>query len=651
MKKALVIVESPTKAKTMKRFLDTSFKVLSSMGHIVDLPKSTLGINIKEGFKPEYKVIRGREKIAKEMKKEAKDIVKIYLATDPDREGEAISWHIRNLFQGHQDKEFRRVIFHEITQDAIKKAFSHPSKLDINKVNAQQARRILDRIVGYFLSPFLWKRICRGLSAGRVQSVALKFIVDREKEIKQFIPKKYYTIDAYFKKGDVIFKGRLFKEHGKKITVEDVQKAEKIKQLILGKHFRVKKISTKVSLKRPYPPFITSSLQQEGFRNFRFSTSRTMLLAQRLYEGIELKEEGITGLITYMRTDSFHISPEAKKEAKSFILEKFSHKYLSSKEHRFKSKGLIQAAHEAIRPTGIKREPQDIKESLSKEEASLYELIWKRFVACFMSEAQIENTQVILAMSDLEFASVGTRVLFDGFLKIYPEKIREETLPQLRAEELVECVDVKIEEKYTLPPARFNDASLVKLLEEKGIGRPSTYAPTISTLISRNYTRREKSSFVPTDLGMAVIELLVKFFSSILDDKFTAKMEQELDYIEKGDTSWKKILEDFYPGFKKSIEEAEKKSKKHLELAGRICDKCGKEMVIRYSRKGKFISCSDYPRCKNAHSITTQVKCPECKAGFLVERRNRKGQRFYGCSKFPNCRYTASNLPEAKTNT
>ncbi|MBN2120955.1 MAG: type I DNA topoisomerase [Candidatus Omnitrophica bacterium] len=644
--KALVLVESPTKAKTISRFLDDSYKILSSMGHIVDLPKNKLGIDIEKSFEPSYKVIKGREKLVKEIKKEAKNASKVYLATDPDREGEAISWHIKNLLNDSKDKEFLRVTFHEITSEAIKKAFAHPAGLNLNKINAQQSRRILDRLVGYFLSPFLWKKICRGLSAGRVQSVALKFIVDREKEIQSFIPRKYYIIEVYFKKGDATFKARLVKEKGKKIELPDKEKAEEIKRLILNKEFLIKKINARSSLRKPYPPFITSSLQQEAFRNFRFSTTRTMIAAQKLYEGIELKEEGMVGLITYMRTDSFHISPQAKKEAKKFILEDFGQNYLSGKEYKFKSKGIIQAAHEAIRPTEVMRLPQVMEASLPGDEARIYELIWKRFVACFMSEAQIENTQVVLGCEQFDFVATGQRVLFDGFLKIYPEKIKEDMLPELSEKELIKCIDVKVEEKSTQPPPRFNDASIVRILEEKGIGRPSTYAPTISTLIYRNYLRREKSAFIPTELGIAVVDLLVKFFSDILNETFTAKMEEELDYIEKGDIPWQKILEDFYPPFKKDLEEAEKKSEKHFEPAGRTCEKCGRPMIIKHSRKGRFISCSGYPQCKNAHPITTGVKCPECKDGELVERRNRKGQRFYGCSKFPECRYTSSKLPD-----
>lgn len=642
----LVIVESPAKAKTIKRFLGEKYKVLSSMGHIVDLPKNKLGIELEKGFIPQYKVIKGKEKIARQIKKEAEKADKVYLATDPDREGEAISWHIKNLVSGKGEKECVRVVFHEITRPAIKEAFSNESDLNLNKVNAQQSRRLLDRIVGYFLSPFLWKRICRGLSAGRVQSAALKFIVDREKEIKKFVPRKYYTLDAFFEKGGLRFKARLVKYKGKKIEINSLEEAEEIRKLILGKDVLVETVSARTSLRKPSPPFITSSLQQEAYQNLHFSSSKTMVIAQRLYEGIELAGHEMTGLITYMRTDSFNVSYQAKTAAKEFIARVFGDKYLSSKEYKFKSKGIIQAAHEAIRPVNLGIVPDDIQGFLSKDEFSLYELIWKRFLASFMKESEFKNTKISLSKEGYEFTVMGVKLIFDGFLKVYPEKIKEEELPDINQGDNLKCVDIKIEEKTTNPPPRFNDASLVKLMEEKGIGRPSTYAPTIYTLISRNYMRREKGSFFPTDLGIVVTDLLIKFFSDILDENFTAKMEQELDYVEKGDISWRRILEEFFPKLKIDIDKAEENSEKHLESAGKKCKKCGAEMVFRWSKKGRFLSCSNYPKCKYAESIDTGVACPECKTGRLVERRNRKSQRFYGCSNFPKCRYTSSNLPE-----
>ncbi|RLE41360.1 type I DNA topoisomerase [Candidatus Woesearchaeota archaeon] len=643
----LVVVESPTKARTIKRILGNPYRVFSCMGHIVDLPENRLGVKIKDGFIPQYRVIKGKEKIVKDLKEESKKVKKIFLATDPDREGEAISWHIKRLLEKKKiSKEFLRVVFHEVTKEAIEKAFSSPSDLDMNKVNAQQARRILDRIVGYFLSPFLWRKVSRGLSAGRVQSVALKFIVDREQKIQEFVPEKYYHIDVYFEKEGILFKARLIKKGSQKITIKDKKEAQAIKKSLLDKDFLVKKIKVKTTLRKPYPPFITSSLQQEAFRNLRFSSAKTMLIAQRLYEGVELFE-GPVGLITYMRTDSFYVAPQAKEEVKKFILERFSSKYLSEKEYKFKTKGIIQEAHEAIRPTSIEREPDKVSSFLRKDEAFLYELIWKRFVASFMREAEIENRHIEITCGDLEFISTGTKVLFDGFLRIYPEKIKEEALPYLEEGELLRAVKIEIEETTTKPPPRFNDASLVKLLEEKGIGRPSTYAPTISTLLARNYIRREKTGFIPTELGRLVIELLVKFFPQILDENFTAKMEEQLDYVEKGEKAWQKILEEFYPSFKEDVDRAYQLAKKNLIPAGRICDKCGREMVIRYSRKGKFISCSGYPECKNAYPLTTGIKCPQegC-SGELIERRNKKGKVFYGCSNYPYCKYTTSRLPQ-----
>lgn len=645
--KKLVVVESPTKARTIKDILGENYKVVSSMGHIIDLPSNKLGVDIEAGFVPSYRIIKGKSKKVKEIKKEAENVRGVYLATDPDREGEAIAWHIKNILEDkNRTRQFLRVIFHEITSQSIREAFSSPGELDMNKVYAQQARRILDRIVGYFLSPFLWKRICRGLSAGRVQSVALKFIVDREREIKRFKPVVYYYINIWFEKEGVKFKARLFKKGGKKIVFYDKEEVQRLKESLKDKMFQVTQIKKSVSKRKPYPPFITSSLQQEAFRRLRMSSARSMIIAQRLYEGVDLKKEGFTGLITYMRTDSFQVSSQAKEEARRFILANFSQEYLASGEYKFKKRGIIQAAHEAIRPTQIFREPRKLKAYLDKDEFSLYELIWKRFLASFMKEAEIENRQVIVSCGDLDFISTGVKLLFEGFLKIYPEKIKEEKLPDLEEKEMLKPIKIEIEEQTTKPPPRFNDASLVRLLEEKGIGRPSTYAPTISTLVSRNYVKRQKGGFVATELGITVIDLLKKFFPAILDETFTAKMEEQLDYVESGKVSWSKLLKDFYPLFKQDLDRAISLSEKKLEKTGLICEKCGREMVIRWSKKGKFLSCSGYPQCKNARSITTGVKCPSpgC-SGELVERRNKRGQRFFGCSNFPKCRYTTSELP------
>lgn len=659
--KDLVIVESPTKARTITRILGSKYNVMSCMGHIVDLPRSKLGIDIENDFEPEYKIIKGKEKLANQLKKAAKAADTIFLATDPDREGEAISWHLQEMLTGKfnrskkttknplEGKTFKRVEFHEITKKAIEEAFSQTAELDTAKVNAQQARRVLDRVVGYLLSPFLWKKVCRGLSAGRVQSVALKFIVDREREIEAFVSKTFYYVDVYFEKDGIEFKTRLMRKDGKKLIIENKAEAEKIFEELKGKEFSVKSKKIAKAKRKPGPPFITSSLQQEAFRKLGYSTSRTMVVAQRLYEGIDVSSDGPTGLITYMRTDSFNISPEAKAGARECIKTIFGEEYVVEKDYVFKTKGTVQAAHEAIRPTQANYTPESIGPSLSNDEESLYTLIWKRFIASFMKEAEFERTQLVFECGGYEFNVTGSRIVFDGFLKVYPDKIKEEQIPHIDEGSVFKAADVRIEEKVTQPPARFNDASIVKLLEEKSIGRPSTYAPTMSTLIKRDYIKREKNSFAPTELGFVVTDLLAKYFITVMDENFTADMEGALDDVENTNRDWKKVIKDFYPQFKSNLDTAQESAEKELVSAGMICEKCGRDMVIRYSRKGRFISCSGYPECTHAISITTNVKCPECNEGELIERKNKKGQRFYGCSGFPKCRYTASKLPEPKT--
>ncbi len=648
VKRALVIVESPTKARTIGGFLGESFKVISSMGHCVDLPSSKLGIDVENDFFPHYKVIKGKEKIIRTIKKEVKNSDPIYLATDPDREGEAISWHIRNILSvKNETKKFFRVVFHEITKEAILSSFQNPSDIDQNMVNAQQTRRILDRIVGYFLSPFLWKKIVRGLSAGRVQSVALKFIVDREKKVSEFIPKTFYHIDAFFEKDGVRFKARLTKNSGKPIIIDSLDEAERIRKILQTTCFKVDGIKENTSHRKPQPPFITSSLQQEAFRRFHFSSAKTMLLAQRLYEGIELGE-GLVGLITYMRTDSFSISPKAEQEVQQYIEELYGTKYLPEKPHFFKGKTYAQHAHEAIRPTGLSRTPSSIANFLDADASRLYEIIWNRFLASRMKEAEVLTTQVRWSAAEYEFLTVGMKLIFDGFLKTYGEPVTEELLPALQVGLELTPVEITIDEGKTKPPARFNDASLVRLLEEKGIGRPSTYAPTISTLLARNYMRRINNAFVPTELGILVIKLLDEYFKKIIDENFTAEMEKNLDLVEDAKVSGNEILHRFYPEFLKEIEHATATAQKVVEYADSTCELCGKPMVIKWSRRGKFLSCSGYPQCKHAKPLTTRVKCPQCD-GELIERRNKRGQRFFGCSKFPQCRFTSSHLPEQET--
>lgn len=645
MSKYLVIVESPTKAKTIHAILGADYEITSSMGHVVDLPPKRISVDIENNFLPHYKVMPGKEKIIKQLKKSAKGKEIIYIATDPDREGEAIGWHIQEKLAKEADK-FCRVTFHEITEEALKEAFATPSTIDLNKVNSQIARRVLDRVVGYNLSPLLWKKIVRGLSAGRVQSVALKFIVDREKEINAFIPKTTYTVEAAFRINDETFTAKLEKYKTKKAIFETREEALKCIEEIKNEQFAVREIIKKQSKRNPPPPFTTSLLQQDAFNKLRFSSQRTMIVAQKLYEGIQVKD-AMVGLITYMRTDSFAISDRAKEEASEFIIKEFGQDYATKKEYKHKAKKLAQLAHEAIRPTSIYRQVKDVASYLSEEEIKLYDLIWRRFAASRMSEAISESTKTIIASDSCEFIAEGKRIVFDGYLKIFGTE-DEIKLPQLSPKQALILGKCEVSEHTTKPPARFNDASLVKILEEKGIGRPSTYAPIIYTLLKRNYIKRERNALVPTDLGIKVSELLGKYFSEIINEDFTALMEEELDEVEEGKIEWQKILKDFYPSFKEKIDKATSLITKEVELSGKNCPKCNSPLVIKWSRRGRFLSCSKFPECRYAESITTDVSCPLCKEGKLIERRNKRGQNFYGCSKFPACRYTIRRLPETQ---
>lgn len=645
MSKYLVIVESPTKAKTIHAILGADYEITSSMGHIVDLPAKRVSVDTTNNFLPHYRIIPGKEKILKQLKKSAKGKKIIYIATDPDREGEAIGWHIKEKLSKDAEK-FSRVTFHEITEEALHEAFAHPVELDINKVNSQIARRVLDRIVGYYLSPLLWKKIVRGLSAGRVQSVALKFIVDREKEIKAFIPTTTYTIEATLKVNNENFSARLDKYNSKKAIFSTNEEAAKCIEEIRKANFKVKNIIKKQSKRNPPSPFTTSLLQQEAFNKLRFSSQRTMIVAQKLYEGIQIKD-AMVGLITYMRTDSFAISDRAKEEAKNLIIDKFGMPYTAQKEYKYKTKKSAQLAHEAIRPTSAHRELQEIAGFLSEEEAKLYDLVWKRFIASRMHEAIFENTKINISSDSAELCAEGKRIVFEGYLKVFDKDKNDEIgLPQLQQGQEVLLEKCEIIEHTTKPPARFNDASLVKILEEKGIGRPSTYAPTIYTILKRNYIKREKGYFMPTDLGIRVSELLGKYFAEIINEDFTASMEEQLDEVEEGKIEWHKILEEFYPPFKEKIDKANVLIKKEVEFSEKTCPKCKSPLVVKWSRKGRFLSCSKFPECRYAESITTQVTCPLCKEGKLIERRNKRGQTFYGCSKFPECRYTNRRLPE-----
>jgi DNA topoisomerase-1 len=660
MPKYLVVVESPAKSKTINKFLGNNFVVLSSMGHVVDLPKSEMGVDIDNDFKPRYVIMAKRRKILSELKKGANDKDEIYLAMDPDREGEAIAYHLRQHLEDINQKIYR-VTFHEITERAVTEAFKNPHSFDINKVNAQQARRVLDRIVGYSLSPLLWKKVGSGLSAGRVQSVALRLIVEREKKIKAFVPEEYWEIEALLRKKDGQagfskddlrpFNAKLILIEDKKPGLKTKEQAEELKEKLENEKYVVKAIKEMKKRKFPYPPYTTSKLQQDAFNKLHFSVNKTMKVAQELYEGIELGEKEATGLITYMRTDSVSLSKEAEEVARNYIMRKFGIKYCPSSPRKYKAKKGAQEAHEAIRPTLPLREPSSIKAHLDPNQFKLYELIWNRFIT-----SQMESSLNLVISVDIEagkglFRATGTKVVFDGFTIVYQQDREDTLLPTLNNNEVLHLIKLESSQHFTNPPPRFSDASLVKELEEKGIGRPSTYAPIILTVILRNYVKREKGYLYPTELGTIVTQLLMKHFPKVLDVKFTAYLEEELDEVEEGKIDWVKVLRDFYTPFKVACDKALKDManlKKEGELTDEICEKCGKPMVIKWGRKGKFLSCSAFPKCKQSKSITTGIKCPQpdC-GGELLERRSHKGA-FYGCTNYPKCRYIANTLPAEK---
>ncbi len=656
--KSLVIVESPTKARTIGRILGDNFSVVSSMGHIIDLPQKELGVDIENGFAPHYVVISGRKKIAASLKKESKDKKKIYIATDPDREGEAIGWQIKErVFKG---KKVSRVIFHEITPAAVSDAFKHPRDFDANMVEAQAGRRILDRVVGYFLSPLLWRKITRGLSAGRVQSVALRLIIEREREINNFLPQEYWEIEAELDKDTRRktqdtrpFVAQLEKIEDKKAEIKNKEEADSLVNDIKTKTFKVAEI--KKTEKRRYPdaPFITSTLQQEAFNKLRFNATKTMIVAQQLYEGIDIGEENPTGLITYMRTDSPRVAPEAIKEVRSLIVKKFGKEYLPDEPNVYKVKKLAQEAHEAIRPALLSHSPESLKEYLSPEQYKLYELIYNRFVASQMMPAVYQVTSVNIQADKYLFVASGSTIVFDGFTALYSRDNnngdkQKNIIPPLDNGEVLNLIGLAPSQHFTKPPPRYSDSSLVKALEEDGVGRPSTYAPIIQTLVLRDYVRRLKGYFHPTELGFKVCDLLIEYFPRIMDIQFTAQMEEELDEIEEGRLDKMKVLEDFYTPFKTSLDFAQANIKKEIIVSDEVCSLCGKPMIVKWGRKGKFLSCSAYPECKNSKSITSGVKCPEPNCGGeLIERRSKRGF-FYGCSNFPKCTFTSKTLPEEK---
>lgn len=651
-KKILVIVESPSKAKTIGKFLGGRYKVIASVGHVRDLPKSKLGIDIENDFEPQYISIRGKGDIIKELKKEAKNASKVYLATDPDREGEAISWHLAFLLGIDPDAPCR-IVFNEITERAIKEAIKNPRPIDLSLVDAQQARRVLDRLVGYQISPLLWRKVRRGLSAGRVQSAALKIICDRENEIKNFKPQEFWTITAEFSKKKK-FTARLTEYRGEKILIENKEKNDAVLEELKKGEFVVKSLEEKDRTRRAAAPFTTSSLQQDAANKLNFSTRKTMMIAQQLYEGIEVKGRGTIGLVSYIRTDSVRISDEARAASREFIVNTMGEQYYGNNVYKNRKKD-VQDAHEAIRPSYVELEPESVKESLSRDQYKLYSLIWNRFVASQMAPAKFKALSVVIANGDYDFKANGSKMLFDGFLKVYSMSKDDEAdrlLPDMEKGEVLQAVDIEGQQNFTQPPARFTEASLVKDLEEKDIGRPSTYAPIVATLTDRKYISKEKKSLIPTELGFIVTDMMEQYFKEIVDAGFTAQMEENLDDIETKGVRWKSVIEDFYDTLKDELKTADEQIEKvefKEEPTGEMCEKCGKPMVIKHGRFGDFVACTGYPECKNTKPIvkTIDVKCPKCGKDIVV-RKSRKGRIFYGCSGYPNCDQVFWNKPVNK---
>jgi len=669
MKKNLVIVESPAKARTLSRILGKSYSLKASLGHVRDLPRSELGLDIENDFTPKYVVPRVKNKVVKELKQAAKDASAIYLATDPDREGEAISWHIAEVIKT-DTKPCHRVVFHEITDEAIKHAFKHLRSIDMQLVNAQQARRILDRLVGYKISPILWRKVRRGLSAGRVQSVAVRIIVDREREILAFIPVEYWTIEAELTKQARGTRANAFRAmlisltDGTKLDISTHEDANGIEEKLKQANFSVLKVSTKTLNRQPAPPFTTSTLQQEAWRKLRFSAQQTMAIAQQLYEGLPMGNEGSVGLITYMRTDSTRVARSAIAEARDFISSKYGAEFLPPHARSFatKAKG-AQEAHEAIRPTRIWREPAQIKSHLNSAQFKLYDLIWKRMLASQMAAASFDNTTVDIEARSPEpethylFRASSSVIKFPGFITLYTEgkddaeKETEETspLPHLAKGDKLKLLGLFPEQHFTQPPPRFTEATLVKMLEQKGIGRPSTYAPILSTIQERGYVTRTNGTFQPTNLGFIINDLLCEYFAEIVDIEFTARMEEELDEIAQENKEWVNVVRDFYTPFEKDLNNASEHMEKvelAPELTDETCPECGKPLAIKMGRYGKFLACTGYPECKytKPYQIKTGVKCPEC-GNELVEKLSKKKKTFYGCSNYPDCKFATSFKP------
>ncbi len=649
----LVIVESPAKAKTIKKFLGKNYKIVASMGHLRDLPKSKIGVDIENNFEPQYINIKGKGPIIKELKKYANKSDEVFLAADPDREGEAISWHLAYILNLDENKK-NRITFNEITKSGVKNGIKNPRKINKNLVDAQQARRVLDRLVGYKLSPFLWKNVRPGLSAGRVQSVAVQLIVEREEEIKNFKVKEYWTIEALFNglTSKKTFKATLEKENNKKIEIKTEKEAEEILKNLEKQKFTVKSVKDGVRKKSPSPPFSTSTLQQEASSKLNFRATKTMQIAQQLYEGVNLKKHGMVGLITYIRTDSLRISNEAQTLAKEFIEKEYGKEYLPKSFRKFKTKNNAQDGHEAIRPTSLELTPQKVKDSLTQDQFKLYSLIWNRFLASQMADANYTTKSMEISAASYIFKAISNSLKFEGFLKVLKEKGEENSvLPNFKVGDELKLNKIEKIQHFTQPPARFTEASLTKTLEELGIGRPSTYVPTISTIISRNYVEREKKTLKPTPLGEVINKIMKNNFSNVINVSFTAKIEEDFDKVANGNLNWKKSIKDFYDDFFKTLTKAEENSSKENykledEKTDEICEKCGKPMVVKHGRFGKFLACSGYPECKNTKKILnyTVGVCPNC-GGKIIKKKSSKGRIFYGCEKYPKCNFTSWDEP------
>jgi DNA topoisomerase-1 len=666
MPKDLIIVESPAKTKTLSQFLGGSYQVMASMGHVRDLPKSKLGVDVEQGFEPSYTVIPERKQILAQLKKAAKESRAVYLASDPDREGEAIAWH---LMEALGLKTARRIQFNEITQRAVQEALRNPRELNVQRVDAQQARRVLDRLVGYKISPLLWKKVQKNLSAGRVQSVAVRLIVDREREIGAFVPVEYWSITARltpFEK-EFPFNAKLIERAGKKIELKNEADTNQVLADLKGGQWKVAGIKKREQRRQPAAPFITSTLQQEAARKLGFSSKRTMMAAQQLYEGVELGGQGHVGLITYMRTDSVHISQEAQAEAREFIEKTYGKEYVPAAPRQYKSKKGAQEAHEAIRPTSVLRRPDSVREFLSPEQYRLYNLIWQRFLASQMEAAVLDVTSVDIAVNGYTFRATGSVVKFQGFMVLYTEGRDEPNpdeedekapLPPLTVDQLLKLLQLLPKQHFTEPPPRYTEATLVKALEERGIGRPSTYASIISTILDRTYVKLEEKRFFPTELGSVVNDLLVKHFPRILDVQFTAYVEEELDDIAEGERNWVEVLKEFYGPFEEALGAAEQQMervKREPVVTDQVCPKCGKPMLLRQGRFGEFLGCSGYPECKTivdpkrTEPKELGVPCPTGCGGELTEKRSRRGKIFYGCNRYPDCSFAAWDKPTDKT--